>query len=379
MSKIEKTHKVSFYAIIGKIGDILLWPVLIVAFCSSFFMLVQRQQNKVTSFLGYSFCNVLSKSMENDGFYKGDTVIVKNVNEKDVKLGDIIAFYSHSNKHESDSNIHLVVKYINSSFPLDNDSSNIKKELDISSIEKTKDNREQNLKKAQDAKASVIFHTVVGIFVDNDGNVFYKTKGSSNGSSDSTLAPSDLVVGKYINTPVFFRRAVSYCASPIGMIILVCLPLSLLVLMQCLSLIEQISIISLEKKLISGQLSYKDEEIKKDLPGSIIELYNKVYYYFMAPDEEKEEVKNYLWGDLYNNISLKPSQAKELALVNYSINILKNSGEAYWDYWIENTKGSIRKKLLKLKNEVDLKKLCRFVNEYNINKQQNIDTKKNNK
>lgn len=354
MSKIEKTHKVSFYSVIGKIGDILLWPVLIMAFLSSFFMLVQRKQNKVTSFFGYSFCNVLSKSMENDGFNRGDTVIVKRINERDVQLGDIIAFYSYSNKRETDSDINLVVKYINSSYPISNDETNIKSDFDLNSIIKSKDKSKQNLKKAQDAKASVVFHTVVGIFVDNDGNVFFKTKGSSNGSADTCLACGDLLVGKYVNTPVFLRKAVSYCASSIGMIILVCLPLSLLVLMQSLSLIEQISIISLEKKLISGQLSYQDEEIQKGLPGSMVEEYNKVYYYYITPNEKKESVKNYLWGHLYSSNVLKKSEIQELKLVDKSTLILNNSNEEYWNFWINNTKGNIKRNLIKLKNKLNL-------------------------
>ena len=93
MAKYKNGKKVTFYSLIGKIGDFLLWPIMLISLFSSFFMLVQKKQNKVTSIFGFSLVNVLSGSMEDEGFLKNDTVLTKNVNERDIQLGDIIAIY----------------------------------------------------------------------------------------------------------------------------------------------------------------------------------------------------------------------------------------------------------------------------------------------
>lgn len=360
MTKTKNGKKLSFYTIMGKIGDILLWPVLVISLFSSFFMLVQRKQNKVTSFFGYSFVNVLSGSMANDGFKIGDTVIVKKVNERDVKLGDIIAFYySTSTKSATDSDIRFVTYYNDPTYPIKNDEDNItiNESIDLSLITKKEDKSKEYLKIAQESKAKVYFHRVVGIYVDNDGNLFFKTKGSNNNTSDIPLTRGDLVVGEYVNTPIVVRRAVSFCASSLGMVLLVCIPLSMLVLMQCLSLIEQISVINLEKQLISGQLSYKDEIIQKELPGNLVEVHNQVYYYFITPKEEREEVKNYLWGDLKNADGLSNKKLKQLALVTSACAKLETSDVAYWDEWISNTNGGTKKQLTNYKNKLIMDKL----------------------
>ena len=357
MSKNSEKQQKSFYYILGKIGDILLWPILVISLFSSFFMLVQKKQNKVTSFFGYSFVNVLSGSMVNEGFKIGDTVLTKRQNERNVNLGDIIAFY-YSSDTKSPSALTLVVEFRDYKYPIDTSEDNINNTgVNIDEIPKINDKSAEYLKKAQENKAKVYFHRVVAIYIDSEGNLFFKTKGSNNGTADTYLTRGDLVVGKYVTTPIFVRRAVSFCASPLGMIILVCFPLSMLVLMQCLSLIDQISVISLEKKLISGELSYKDEEIKKSLKGNQIELYNKVYYYYITPDDQKEEVKQYLWGDILNMPVLNDKQRIELALLNNSLFKLQKSDLAYWNEWIENAKGSDKRKLVMYKNQLFKNKL----------------------
>ncbi len=344
--------KNSFYTILGKIGDILLWPVLIISLFSSFFMLVQRNQNKVTSIFGYSFVNVLSGSMVDEGFNIRDTVITKRVNKIDIKLGDVIAFYEKSSTKDF-SNMTVVIEYTNITTPMKYDESNITdNNIDLTTIEINNSHEKELVEEAQKNKVRIKFHRVIGIYLDADNNLYFKTKGSNNQTADS-ITYADLLVGKYVYTPVFVRRAVTFCASPIGMILLVCFPLSLLVLMQCLSLIEQISIISLEKSLISGKLSYKDEAIKKDLHSDQIELYNKAYYYYITPKEQKEEVKKFLWEDLLEVPILPDNKKEELNIMQNAIAQLDVSDEAYWDYWIENSKGKTNKKqLIKYKNQL---------------------------
>ena len=346
MEKIKGQKSFSFYKLLGKIGDILLWPVLIISLFSSFFMLVQRKENKFTSLFGYSLVNILSESMLDEGFYKGDTVITKTINERDVRLGDIIAFYYRPTTINYDAV--EPVEYYN--YPggkeVDFSETNIVFGVDLNEYPKINDKSQEHIKEAQEKKAKVYFHRVIGIFVDDEGNLFFKTKGSNNNSADSPLTRGDLVVGKYINTPVFLRRIISFCASPVGMIILVCVPLSILVFIQLLSMIDQVSAIKLEKKLISGKLSIYDDDIKKDLKSKDIELYNKVYLYYIAPPNERLAYKNYLWSNILNSQNVYNKCYAEYQTLERSIKNLEVSDASYWQTWINFADKHDKKKLI---------------------------------
>ena len=151
MSKYKNGKKVTLYSVIGKIGDFLLWPVMLISLFSSFFMLVQKKQNKITSVFGYSFVNVLSESMVDEGFLKNDTVITKNLNERDVRLGDIIAFYYQSSTISS-TKVQMVAQYeYNGGKEVDY--TKIEYGVDISNIKKINDKSDEYLAKAQEKKA----------------------------------------------------------------------------------------------------------------------------------------------------------------------------------------------------------------------------------
>ena len=267
----DKKHKFSFYWLCGKIGDILFIPIIVISLFSSISMLIQKKQNKPTSFFGYSMVNVLSTSMTDAGFIKGDTVITVKSNVKDIELGDVIAFYNYRDSLDSSTKKNVIVryKYQDGKKEVDISAENIEgdvltKDEFISSLVKVKREKEKSVEDAQKAKSSVYFHMVIGIYNDDYGNVFFKTKGTNNASSDNYIR-SDFVVGKYVHTPRVFRDIMSFCGSARGMIILVCLPLSILVLLQCFSLIKQIEVMNIEKQLISGKKHFNDEEIKKTL------------------------------------------------------------------------------------------------------------------
>ena len=88
------------------------------------------------------------------------------------------------------------------------------------------------------------------------------------------------------------------------------------------------------------------------MPPGEIETYNKVYYYYITPPEQKEEVKNYLWGNLLNKPNLNEKESEQLKVLNNSIAKLETSPILYWDEWIENSKGSTKRKLIKYKTQL---------------------------
>ena len=255
MTKTDKKQKrFSFYWLCGKIGDILFIPIILISIFSSISMLVQKKQNKPTSFFGYSLVNIMSGSMTSAGFIKGDTVITKKTSVDEIKLGEVIAFYNYRDSLDNTTSKKLVVKYnySNGTKELDTSEENIVFGVELGPLQKVEREGEKTVQDAQKAKASVYFHQVIGIYFDDYGNVFYQTKGTNNANADNYIR-SEFVVGEYVETPRILRDVISFCASAKGMIILVCIPLSILVLLQCFSLIKQIEIISIEKQIIAGK------------------------------------------------------------------------------------------------------------------------------
>lgn len=351
--KLKKKHKKRFsiYTFLGKVGDFLLIPIMIVALISSISMLANRSQNKPTSFLGNYLVTIQSPSMKNDGFLVGDTVLTRKTQGKDLKLGDVIAFYNY--KDTSDPNLidlSLVIKLKNTSgFGFDMSEGNIVKgTVNLEDIEYKKVEHNKTVKDAQESKTKINFHRIVGIYVDESNGTFYfRTKGSNNNGTDTYTIRQDFVVGKYVSTPRGVRDVVKFCASTFGMIVLVCIPLSLQVLLQCLSLIEQIGIINNERALLRGKATFKDDEFRKDFDGNQMELYNKVYYWYLVPKEDRGFVKECMWSDiLYKE---KPNKKETIVLntIDISEPKLDTNEDGYWNDWIDNTRGYDKRKISK--------------------------------
>jgi len=358
--KETKKQGFSIYALFGKIGDILFIPIILISLFSSMSMLVQKRQNKPTSFFGYSLVNILSNSMKSQGFLKGDTVITKTANVDTIQLGDVIAFYNYRDPLDNNTTKNLVVKYQTSGterstedpfvvhFELD-----IINGVQIDSVEKQERSGEKAVQDAQKAKSSVYFHQVVGIYVDDYGNVFYQTKGSSNNYLDNYIR-SDFVVGEYVSTSRFLRDTMSFCSSSVGMIVLVCIPLSILVLMQCFSLIKQIETMNMEKQLILGKRHFTEQEVIEALNGNEMETHNKALLYYMTTGQERQDVLEYMWSDILDKPNLSKSNQKLLETLNEANQKLETSEGDYWQTWIDNTKGHTRKKLKQYYEDISL-------------------------
>lgn len=359
MAKTKKNKKgFSIYSLFGKIGDILFVPILAISLFSSISMLVQRNQNKPFSIANISLVNILSRSMTDAGFIKGDTVITLKVTPYDIELGDVIAFYRYADNLDKNTTKEKIVwyGYNNGDYLVNTNQENIYGDVEnknslIANLEKKERKDEKTVSDAQKAKSPIYFHMVIGIYHDEFGNIFYRTKGTNNASYDSIggqgYVRSDFVVGKYVNTPRFIRDTMSFCASTKGMIIMVCIPLSLLALLQGFSLIKQIEEMNLERQLIKGKRKYYDKEIKANLSGKDIETHNKAILYTMVSAEERDAVMEFMWGHVIDG--LRASKREKIA---YEIALKANqayekSGKAYWQIWLNETKGYTKRKLEK--------------------------------
>ena len=104
----------------------------------------------------------------------------------------------------------------------------------------------------------------------------------------------------------------------------------------------------IEKKVIALEVPFDSEESIKNNIGFEMRDSDKVYFYDIIPENQKDEVKDFLWGYLYE--PQNKSEKKQLEFVNAGLSLYPNR-EEYWNYFIQNTKSSRNKKrLIKLHN-----------------------------
>ena len=192
-------------------------------------------QDKVPSFFGQSYMWIQSTSMSNpvysdpyneeselisDGFQVGDVVVIKQVNTKDIQVGDIIAFYRGSPADES---------------------------VNLTPIEEVADENIRSIDaSASRYSGSRTFHQVMDIEVDEDGYIWYTTKGTHNGSVDGQKVRADYVIGIY--TPSALAGILQFISSPTGIIVLVVVPSCIVLFLLLLSIIDTIDKMIKKKK-----------------------------------------------------------------------------------------------------------------------------------
>ena len=185
-------------------------------------------QNKVPSFFGQSYVRVMSNSMSTpaykdgeqitDGFEKNDIVVLKKMNVSKIEVGDIIAFYN-CNVFPADFSGSDTINDFKTN-------SNIPKDLDTT-------------------KTAIIFHQVINIEVDSNGNIWFQTQGTSNAAADG-YTRADYVVGVYTDSGL--AGFLEFISSSTGIIVLVVIPSCVVLLMLLLNIIQIVDKMIKDKK-----------------------------------------------------------------------------------------------------------------------------------
>ncbi len=344
MTRAKK--KRSFFNILEIFVDIIVYPVIIISFMSSFFMLVSKSKNVITPIFGHTFVRVLTNSMSvycpetNRNFVAGDVVVLKTQNSM-YEVGDVIAFYNFSDSADSLIKFNLTEVESGQEQVFDTDGNPV---LDSKGNPTYRDNNympvqdgegntifdqtlynnvlnaevgqtipgtntikrevpknRHDLSYVQDlTSVRVYFHQIVQIKIDASGTIFYITKGTANASTETVR--EDFVAGKYVPTASWLTGLVSFCSSTEGMILLVVAPISFVVLIELLSILEQVNNILLEKKVIDREIPFDTKDCEKANIGIEMKNTDKIFYYDVMPKEYKQDVFDFLWGGLeYSN------------------------------------------------------------------------------
>lgn len=189
---------------INIVSNIFFIPVMVILVIYLCYAISIQKENGVPSFFGQSYVKVLSGSMRATGFEKDDVVVIERVKLSEIKAGpikskkaSIIAFYKDSTKSKSEKNSLLQENQKPANF--------------------------KDYKTGKEAfKTAIIFHQVVGIYYDANGNIWFETQGTSVSSSDSYLVSGDHVIGQYKDSPM--AGLIQFISSSKGMIVLIIIP-----------------------------------------------------------------------------------------------------------------------------------------------------------
>ena len=164
------------------IKTVLVWIVLVVSVVMMVFTIVSKftfgQADR--SVFGYKFMIVLSDSMSATHFDAGDVVIVKEVDKKSLKAGDVISFISQN----------------------------------------------------EDSFGQTITHMIKEVTTDANGDIAFVTYGTTKGIENADKALATMIIGKYQTSVPKLGYFFQFIGTIPGYIVCILIPFLLLIISQ---------------------------------------------------------------------------------------------------------------------------------------------------
>lgn len=331
--------------------DVIIYPVVLFSLFLSTNSLLAKGNGEIQTFFDYSIVTVLSGSMRNAGFEINETVILQGFNVKELRPksdsheGDIIAFY-YFRDVQGTSGAVTITDFENPPEPTSS----------------TKTTSDKTIKDAVEGKKPIYFHRIVEILMAQDGTYFFRTQGDNNSTPDGYLIKQDYIVGQYLPVPAFITDSLTYLTTTQGIFYVVIIPLSILVFLQIIEVVTLVFAILAERKVLAGEIAFDSEESLASNVGKEMRDFDKVYFYDVTPEKDKDRVKEFLWGHL-NTPKATDKDKLKYKQVEMSLQMYEKSREEYWRFWLSQEKSN--------KNQTKLHNLQRIANI--LNKTQNIN------
>lgn len=204
MTNIEKRIKMQRVSkILNLIFNIIFVPIIIFASIFTLSVIFSKIKTGVPSVFGYTQIQIVSGSMQDAGFQIGDKCFVQSVSAKDLKVGDYIAFFQFA-------------------------------DLDCQSPSQVTVN---NRPDAKPDSTRIIFHEIISVVTDLNGEKWFTTKGTNNSDVDAVEIHQSYVVGRYVEEDNFWTSFISFITSPLGIVLIVVIPCSLIIAVDMYQLI----------------------------------------------------------------------------------------------------------------------------------------------
>lgn len=346
MEKKQKTT--NLYRTFGTIASYLVYPIVISAVLTVMLMVFSTPQGSVPQISGISIVKIETSSMSSAGFNVDDVVFITQKVEDRLNKQDIIAFYKFFDEADEDV-FHTLIKF-------EDWNGEITGENLVVGQRTTKT-------QVQERNSMVYFHYIREVYVaPSDGTIYYLTGGSNPGAPDDGFIRADYTVGKYIQTPSIVKNIMSFAITEIGLVMFIIFPLSGLVLLEALSLIEQVNKFILDKKVFNREIPFDNLEIAKYNIGKEMDNPRKIIFYLTTPKQSKEKVFDFLYGQFNKeNSSNKDKEFYEKALTAKRI-LEEENPRKYFDYWSNEIKSNSEKKQLKkLQSEFEYEQIIKNI------------------
>ena len=296
-SKYSKKRKINEKFLVEFAGAkkffvVLLNVFLVLIICISSMLLVSsivsRASGTIPTFAGFSLLRVSSESMQASGFDVGDNIVVKSVDTNTLRVGDNIAFYVYPESYKS--------FYDQSVTKLSLDKKDAEYKLTLANFFGF---QSKEIVQASKAKSMLVFHQIVNIYEDENGNRWFETKGTSNTGIDNWKINEDYVVGIYDSSA--FARFLAYIltslTSNFNFILLILIPFLIFTILLVISLLKDIQRAKLELDVVEEKRKLTDEICVKYGIGYSMDTKTKYKVLAQASDEDKKLYLSLLWKD----------------------------------------------------------------------------------
>lgn len=248
-NKNAKNEKSRFGKICSILTDVLVFPVIIIAFACAIFMSSAKANNKVPSIFGNSIVEVLTGSMDlgtPQSYKVGDVLIInQNISLDNIEVGDCLAFYApkESGFTDDDGNsliiFHRVVRIVyvkvddvnKRYFVCRGDKEGDLDLIPAQNIEESTHDADGNVKKGGGY--------VVKLF---DDDVLATNQDKSLPSEQSKLqyVSDEFVIGSLKSRASgLVTGLVKFCTSPVGITAMVIIPSVIMIVLVVLNMINE--------------------------------------------------------------------------------------------------------------------------------------------
>lgn len=173
----------------------LLSLTLVFFFAMAISFITSKSKTGVPMFCNYAMFTIVSGSMVDYGFEIGDKVLVKKEPVEKYKVGDFISFFDYEDPNCSNPSM-------------------------VS---------ENLVPRVKPSTSRMIFHEIIEIIIDSNGNKWFRTKGSNNALPDGNIIYQNYVIGKYQTTSNSFNNLISFVFSIDGALVFVVLPCGIII------------------------------------------------------------------------------------------------------------------------------------------------------
>ena len=226
----KKKEKWTPKRILNLVLDIVLFPILIFATCFSLSLIITKITNGVPMVFGYAMITVVSGSMRDAGFEVGDKAFIKQTEANELAVGDYIAFFD----------------YVDPAHP---------RPATIANGEKPTSNPRKN---------RIVFHEIIKIETDANGDLWFRTKGTNNASADYNVIYQDYVIGKHVDDGKGIVKFFKFVNSTTGIVLLVVVPCTIILFRDCYELMTMVFEYSDEKKKIKREKEIETLKAARD-------------------------------------------------------------------------------------------------------------------